>query len=205
MKIIIDCNNIDLNKLEAFVYNHPNGNFFQSTLYFNFIKSLPQYEPISIVVQDDEGNITGSLIAVIQKEKSFIKSKFSRRCIVIGGPIVENGNEKVMDLILQELVRIVKRRSVYIEFRNLFDLTKNKQVFEKNGFIFNEHLNFIIEIQGVNENFMKLDGNRRWQIKKSLKNNVEINILSSINEIQDFYLRLKELYHSFRSKRETFI
>ncbi|HOK85068.1 MAG TPA: peptidoglycan bridge formation glycyltransferase FemA/FemB family protein [Tenuifilum sp.] len=192
--IVTEIKEAYLKSLEEFIYNHPHGNFFQSPKAYNFYKSLPAFNPVLLISFDESGEINGSLLAVIQKEKGFIKSKFSRRCIVIGGPIVENGNEKVMDLLLQELVRIVKRSSVYIEFRNLFDLTKNKQVFEKNGFIFKEHLNFIIEIQGVNENFMKLDGNRRWQIKKSLKNNVEINILSSINEIQDFYLNLKELY-----------
>jgi len=194
MKIINDYHNIDQNKLEAFVYNHPNGNFFQSTLYFNFIKSLPQYEPISIVVQDDEGNITGSLIAVIQKEKSFIKSKFSRRCIVIGGPILEKDNEKVMDLLLQELVKIVKKRSIYIEFRNLFDLSEYGNIFLKNGFRFREHYNFILQIETVEENFKKLNENRKRQIKKALKNNVEIIVPKDKNEIRDFYIILKKLY-----------
>ena len=61
-----------LDKLEEFVLNHPNGNFFQSPAYYNFYKSLPSYEPILLISTDKSGIINGSLLAVIQKEKGYL-------------------------------------------------------------------------------------------------------------------------------------
>jgi len=194
MKIISDYKNIDLNNLESFVYNHPSGNFFQSTHYFNFIKSLPPYQPILIVFQDDNESIKGSLIAVIQKEKGIIKSKLSSRCIVIGGPIAENDNEDVLDCLLKELIKKVENKAIYIEIRNLSNQTKNKKVFLKNGFNYREHFNFIVKIKNVEENFKNLNENRKRQIKKAIKNNVEISIPKDKNEVKEFYVILKKLY-----------
>lgn len=192
--IITDSTAKQIDQLEEFVLHHPNGNFFQSPAYYNFYKSLPAYEPILIISKDDSDNINGSFIAVIQKEKGYLKGKLSTRCIVYGGPIVSDNNNEITDLLLKELINIVSNKSIYIEFRNLFDLSKSKAVFERNGFKYKEHFNFIIEIGSSEENFKKLNENRRRQIKKSLKTRVELVSAKEMSEVKDFYLILNKLY-----------
>lgn len=178
----------------AFILNHPNGNFFQSPAYYNFYKTLPSYEPILLISKDDYDNINGSLIAVIQKEKGYLKGKLSSRCIVYGGPIVKDNNGEVADNLLQQLIKQVKDKSIYIEFRNLFNLSTNQDVFLKNGFEYKGHFNFVVEIGTTEENFKKLNENRRSQIKKSLKSGVEILNANELSEVEEFYVILKRLY-----------
>ena len=192
--IVTEIKEDNLKSLEEFVYNHPHGNFFQSPKAYNFYKSLPAFNPVLLLSVDESGEINGSLLAVIQKEKGFLKSFLSRRCIVIGGPIIKDGNKNVADKLLHGLVKKVKNKSIYIEFRNLVDLSEYKEIFKKNGFIFKEHFNFIVNIKYPEENFRMLNDNRKRQIKKSLKEGTEIVNPKGINEVYQFYLILKRLY-----------
>lgn len=177
-----------------FVLNHPNGNFFQSPAYYNFYKSLPAYEPILLISTNKLGIINGSLLAVIQKEKGYLKGKLSSRCIIYGGPIVSGENKEVTNSLLQKLIKQVSGKAIYIEFRNLFDLSNYKEVFVQNGFEYKEHYNFKVEITSVEENFNKLNQSRRRQIRKSIKAGAEIIEANDINEVKEFYVLLKNLY-----------
>jgi hypothetical protein len=76
----------------------------------------------------------------------------------------------------------------------LFDLSEYKEIFEKNGFKYKEHLNFIVNIESTEENFRKLNDNRQRQVKKSHKSGTEIINPEDIIEVTQFYLILKKLY-----------
>ena len=169
--ILSDIGEDHLKALEEFVLNHPQGNFFQSPQLYNFYKSLPGYKPELFISVNDTGEINGSLLAVVQKEKGFLKGLLSRRCIVIGGPLIKDNNEELADKLLHELINKVKEKSIYIEFRNLFDLSFCKEVFRKKRFEYIAHLNFIVKILSIEENFKKLDKRKKWQINKSKKYN----------------------------------
>ena len=192
MEIITDFNQIDLNSLEEFIYNHPHGNFFQSTNAFKFFQSVDNYEPILLVAKEKD-EIVGSLLAVVMKEKG-LKGYFSRRCIVWGGPLVKDDHPEIVNALLQKLNENVLNKAIYTEFRNLFDMSAIKEVFKENKFVFLDHLNFIIEIVNLDENFKNLNENRKRQIKKAIKNNVEISIPKDKNEVKEFFVILKKLY-----------
>jgi len=182
----------DFNKLTEYFLHHPKGSFFQSTDYYNFYKSLPAYEPVLLVSKDDSNNINGSLIALVQKEKGYLKGKLTSRCVIYGGPICDN--DELSGLLIDELNNYLSRKVIYTEFRNLFDLTESKDVFKKNGFEYKEHFNFVVSIGSIEENFKKLNANRKRQIKKSIKSGVEIVIAKEMSEVKEFYLILKNLY-----------
>lgn len=185
----------DIGSWEKFIADHPNGNFFQSAGYFNFYNSLHSFKPIAFTCTDETNSVCGVLVAVIQKEKGYLKGHLSSRCIVYGGPIVKDNNDEVADKLLKELIRRVASKSIYIEFRNLFDLAESKVIFEKNRFEYKEHFNFVVKIGTAEENFKKLNENRRRQIKKSLKGGAEIVCATEMSEVKEFYLLLKKLYN----------
>ena len=193
-KSITNLNSTNKSSWENFILHHSNGNFFQSPAYYSFYKSLPAYEPILLISTDESGIINGSLLAVIQKEKGYLKGKLSSRCIIYGGPIISGENKEVTNSLLQELIKQVSGKAIYIEFRNLFNLSNYKEVFVQNGFEYKEHYNFKVEITSVEENFNKLNQSRRRQIRKSIKAGAEIIEANDINEVKEFYVLLKNLY-----------
>ena len=113
MQIITDITEINFEKLESFVYNHPHGNFLQSTKAYSFFQSAENHEPVLLVAK--EGNeIAGSLLAVMMKEKG-IKGYFSRRCIVWDGPLVKDENTDTVHGLLNKLNQIVYLKAIYTE------------------------------------------------------------------------------------------
>ena len=51
-----------------FVYNHPNGNVFQTPEMYEVYQNTKKYEPVFLAAVNDKDEISGTLLAVIQKE-----------------------------------------------------------------------------------------------------------------------------------------
>lgn len=193
-KIITEYNNLDSNKWLNFINSNNSGNFFQSPTYYNLILKTPDYTPFLIIIIDEQDNINGSLIGVIQREQG-IKGFFSRRAIIYGGPILRNNNEEeALNIILEKLKKTLKNKAIYIEFRNLFDLLSHKKTFEKYNFKYLSHLNYLISLTNKDDVLSKFSSNRIRQIKKAQKAGVTYQVAKNISEVHTFYRILSELY-----------
>lgn len=193
MKIITDINQIHFQDLEQFVYNHPNGNFFQSTKAYQFFQSVENYEPIFIVAKDND-EIVGSLLAVCIREGKGVKGYFSRRCIIWGGPVVKDNEPEIISALVEKLNQIACTKTIYTEFRNLFDMNSLQDVFSKAGYDFEERINYIVEIESVEKNIKMLNKTKRNQINKSIKSGAKIIEPKNLQQLKQFYLILKDLY-----------
>lgn len=179
-----------LKEWEQFTLNHPNGNFFQSPAAFKFFESVRNHEPFVITVSKND-DLKGVLSGVIIKEPG-IKGYFSRRCIVWGGPICKI--DDLYGLLIDELNAYLDGKVIYTEFRNLFDISSLDNVFTNAGYEFEDRINYIVEIESVEENKKKLNKTRRWQINKSLKSSVEIVSPKEMSEVREFYKILSKLF-----------
>jgi len=193
-KIVSNTSEIDKKAWTEFITQHPNGNFFQTPNLNDFYKYITYYKPITLFCLNNKNKISGILLATIQKEKGLIKSKFSTRCIIYGGPVLNNNNEEVADLLLKDLIKTVKNKSIYIEFRNIFDISKQTDIFRKNGFEYKKHFNFILKINDLDDSFKKLNPSKRRQIRKSIEAGAEICEAKELNNVSEFYMILKNLY-----------
>ncbi len=194
MKIITDPSEIDLNKLEKFVYHHPHGNFFQSTKAFLFFKAVDNYEPVLIVALDGE-EIVGSLISIVIREGKGLKGYFSSRCIVWGGPLVKDENPEVYSIILSKLNEIAHKKAIYSQFRNFFALNSIKENFNKQGWLFEEHLNIIVDLSKSDDVLWKeVHSKRRNEIRRAEKEGTSFKVLGNRDELDITYHILKEVY-----------
>ena len=79
---------IDWDLWDDFVYNHPQGNIFQTSHMINVYKNTKNYEPISLIAVDSErGKILAGLHAVVIRESNGIIGLLSGRSVIIGGPL----------------------------------------------------------------------------------------------------------------------
>jgi len=192
MKIISDIAEINFDYLKKFVYNHPHGNFFQSNKAYKFFQSVENYEPILILARDGD-EIIGSLLAVLMKEKG-LKGYFSRRCIVWGGPLVKEDNPHIAHGLLDKLNQIVSSKTIYTEFRNLYDIRWAQASFLENGFQFNDHLNYVVKINSLANAKRNLSKSKLRQINQSLKHGVSIIEPRNLEDVRNFYHILVKLY-----------
>lgn len=180
-------------KFDEFVANHPDGNYFQSLAYLKLMSRMNNI-PIAILVEDDNNQICGILSGTLLKEGKGIKGKISTRIIITGGPLISNNDHSVADLLLNELISKYAATSTYFEFRNLFSLTSYLDIFNKYGFKFKPHLNYLVLLDEEKAVKKRMSESKVRQIKSSLKAGVTISEVKDIYEVNDLYAILKKLY-----------
>ncbi len=189
---------IDRKQWSDFIFNHPQGNFFQTPKVFELFIGTANYEPLFFVVLDENEKIKGILLAVIQKESPGIMGYFSSRTLVWGGPLIYSSDDEtegaVLGILLDELVREVGSRSIYIQVRNLFDMSRYCDEFQKKGFTYNKHLNYIVETRNREETEKKISKPKMRQIRKSFKSGAKVIEPGNIEQVKAFYNILKSLY-----------
>jgi len=194
LKVTIDINKINKDRWSSFVYDHPNGNIFQTPEMYEVYKQTKNYEPIFLAVTANNDEILGILLAVIQKEYSGFLGNFTARSIIFGGPLIKDNDQNILDLILKEYNNIIKRKAIYSQFRNMWEWGELKDIFIKNGFEYEEHLNIIIDLNNSEkEIFENISKSRRKHILKGSKNGFNFSE-GDYDSIDKFYILLQKSY-----------
>ena len=155
---------------------------------------MPGYSPITFFAINSVNEILGVLCGILQSEGSGIKSYLSTRVIVFGGPLVINKELKIANNLLESLVRSYKSKSIYIEFRNLFEISFLKEVFLRHKFSYKRHLNLIVNLDDDTLLKKRMSESRLRQVKAGLKSGAVIKQAETIEELKEFYQILKEKY-----------
>lgn len=192
--------NLDPSIWKVFLNNHPHNNIFQTVEMFEIYQKTNYYEPVIVTAVNEKNELLGILLTIIQKENGGWSGKFSARSIVWGGPIIKNNNLNILDTILKEYKKQIHGKAIYTEFRNLWDWPAvMHDIFLKNGFYFEEHLDVINDLKlGANLLFKNLKPQARQKIKKAetiplLLKEIEnlIDFEKCVNIIKDNYKRIK--------------
>jgi len=194
MQIISNPAKIDFGKLESFVYNHPDTNFFQSTFAHKFFNAVDFYEPVLLLAESD-GQYVGSLQGVIMKEGSGVKGYLSNRLIVFGGPLVHNSVKEVNDLLLKSLKSFAEKKSIYSQFRNLFDTNVLKSDFLNHGWEYEEHLDILVDLTKSEADLWKdVNSKRRNEIRRAEREGTTFDVLADKKYFPETYEILKDVY-----------
>jgi lipid II:glycine glycyltransferase (peptidoglycan interpeptide bridge formation enzyme) len=192
-------NNLNIDEWSKFVFNHPHGNIFQTPEMYEVFKRTKNYSPIFLAVIDDN-NIIGILLSVIQQEFSGLLKGLSSRCVSWGGPLIKNDlnikqKMEVLDFILKEQNKTVKKKAIYMEFRNQWDNQIFKKIYETNQYIYEEEFNIQIDLtQNIDRLLASLSQSKRRALRKAKGKNVQIVETTDINLLKDFYNLLYEFY-----------
>jgi len=195
--------NISRNCWSSFVASHPHGSVFQSPEMYDLFAGVKSFHPIVLAVADDNSSLDALLLAVIIEDYKSLFGRLTARCVVHGGPLIKDGHPDctaLTSLLLDELVKQVKDRSMYIQFRNLFDTVTMEQSFTGKSFIFQPHLNLIIPTPATGDALRSISSGKQRQVKQSIQAGVEVVKAASELEVSEFYHLLKKLYR-FKVKK----
>lgn len=194
-KTITDINRMDQNKWSEFVYNHPQGNIFQIPEMFNVYTKTKKYEPVFLAVVNGKGEIAGILLAVIQKEYSGVLGDFTARSIIHGGPLIKDDDPDVLDFVLKEYNKIIKKKAIYSQFRNFWDWGNSKECFIKNGFEYEDHLTILIDLRKTEEQLWKeVYSKRRNEVRRATKEGAYFSIEHTEDSLKKCCGILQEVY-----------
>jgi len=186
-------------KWADFIFNHPHGNIFQTPEMFEVYKKTRNYEPVFLAVVDEKGEILGTLLAFIQREFRWPLGYLSARSIILGGPLIKDNNLDVLNFILNEYNKRIKRRVIYSQFRNLWNWREGINSFEKYGFKFKDHLDILIDLKKPEAQLWnEIHSKRRNEIRKAVKECIIVRELKITSEHKELYSILSKVYQRAR-------
>jgi len=182
---------------DSFVNSHPYGSVLQSSFIHHVFEQSRNMTPVVIGCFDPDEVLQGILLAVIIREAGGLKGRFSSRTVVYGGPLVNElhkRKEQIVELLLGELIEKVKKKSIFIQFRALYELSDYQHIFRKLGFHWQPRLNLLIDTKDEKAVWKGVSSGRKRQIKKSLSNGAKIIEPENEDQIRAFYNILHNLY-----------
>lgn len=192
---IID--SINKEKWSDFVYNHPQGNIFQTPEMAEVYKRTKNFEPISLAVVGSNSEILALLQAVVIRETKGPLGSFSARSFIQGGPLFfkDEGGLEAVSVLMKEYDKIARKYALYSEIRNAHDTSQFKSLFEKLGYNFEGHLNFLVNLTKPKEDlWSNLSKSRRRFIRKAREKGVTVEEIKDHNLILSFYGLLQRTY-----------
>lgn len=187
---------LDRGKWYDFVRNHPHGNIFQTPHMYEVFGSAKHWKPVVLAVVDDEEDISGLVLGVIQKEGEGFFGKFTARSVIWGGPLIrDEGDIETMAQLLKALDGVLKERALYIQFRNLYDVSHKKACFLNNGYEYEDHLNFLMDLDRSEEELWgQLRTSKRNKVRNAQKKKINVRFASSLSDVDESYGILREIY-----------
>lgn len=180
---------IDKQNWKSLVETSPVATWFQTDEAYRFYQSVSDMCAFVYgVVEEDK--LVGVIVGYTPQDKCKFKQYFTMRAIVVGGPLLD---ENISESALTTLLQTVKEQlgdAIYLEIRNLHDYSGWQSIFEANGFVYQPHLNIQVTCNAMHS----MSEQRVRQVRKALKNGVEICQAQSEQEIRDWYQILKRLY-----------
>ncbi len=205
---------IDPQQWQALIDRSPYATWFQTKEAYDFYAALSsELIPFAFGIEECRGDeamrqlgdkdgsrLVGVIVGYITRERNAIKQFFTRRAIIIGGPLLdEHISDEALSMLLTSLRNLPSLQGgagvglpIYIETRNFHDYSPWKEVFEACGFLYQPHLNIQVACTATHT----MTEQRIRQVKKALKNGVEIVLATSEQEIQDWYQILSRLYRT---------
>ena len=167
---------------------------FQSEKYLSFIEGF--FVPFLFTQYRGDREV-GRIQGFIQKDGGAIKRFLSRRAIVNGGPcLAEDITDEELTELLTECTRTLKHDAIYIETRNFKDYSQYRDVFERCGFIYEPHYDFLVDTETLEIAEANLGKSRKRDIRTSLRDGSIVVEDPTEDQIIAFYSVLKELYET---------
>ncbi len=193
--IISDISHIEVEQWRTLVAESPTATWFQTREAYDFYASLLSLMTPFVFAVVENSKLTGAIVGYITHEPNKLKQFFTRRAIIIGGPLLAADiSNEALEQLLTAVTKSLRRRAIYIETRNFNDYSRWRSVFEKCGFAYQPHLNFHIDTSSE-EMVQKKIGKHRWKyIRLSLRDGAKLVSAPTLQQVFEYYQILKELY-----------
>ena len=183
----------------AFVARHPQGNIFHTPELFEIYDRAKGHEPeLWAAVNDNQ--ILALFIPVHISLRNGYFRHLTTRSVVFGSVLSIPGAEgdESLKLLLQAYKKTSGRRSLYTELRNITPLCDTLPIVEAEGFAYEDHLNYLINLDLPTELIFEHIGKRtRKNIKNGLnKGRVIIEEVHDKDDLPSCYKLLEMTYRA---------
>ena len=205
---LLTYNQIDPQQWQALVDRSPYATWFQTQEAYQFYASNPEEMMPFAYGVERECTLCALCVGYVTKERCAIKQYFTRRAIIIGGPLIDNDATAEEVAALLNAVKKLQRSDlqpagqstglspIYFEIRNFHDYSRWKEVFQKAGFAYQPHLNYHVDTTSLDQVQSRI-GKHRWRyIRLSMRDGAKIVENPTIEQVRAFYTILQDLYRT---------
>lgn len=180
-----------------FVDNNPNGQIFHTPEMFQVFARAEGYTPTLRAVVDDGNRPLALLLPVQITLRGGLLRRFTTRAVAYGSVLCAPGSKgkQALKLLLEAYTQEIKGDILFTELRNLSDLSDLQPTLDKCGFTYEEHLNFIIDLERSQQDIWKsIRSNARRNVRKARKLQVIVQDVDNPRRIPAVYALLKQVY-----------
>jgi len=195
-KFYSNIKNLNKKKWINFYSTHTNFNIYQTFEMFEFWRSNKSSTSFIFLLESDTGECLSFCTgAIVFKGKGRIKLQ-SKSAIIYGGPLInENKNKReILNYLLPRIEKYLKLKSKYIEFRNLYLDESFKEIFAKNKWRYTPKVNYVVSLTTEKEVFSRFNRNKRKQIRRALKEDIQISHDKTHGNIKGVFDVIKIIY-----------
>ncbi len=191
MEVLLN-DSIPVKSWNEFLSSNEYATPFQSYEFYRLFNSIGNMSAFAVAVLDSDC-IKALAVITLQKEPGF-KGYFSRRAIIYGGPLIYDSNQETLAILLAEVLKITKNKSIYVEIRNLSDYSEHAGIFLQNGYKYIPYLNFHVSTVNMDSMDSLSSKSLRREIRIALRNGVTYKAANNLEEVKIFYNILESLY-----------
>ena len=194
-KIFVD-GQIDEVLWREFVVNHPLGTVFHTPEMRCVYERTDRQKPLVIALEFDE-QIVGLILAVIQWNGNVLTKGLTARSIIIGGPLVLDSDEDVLQCLMEEYRRRLPKYVVYSEIRPVYDINElmQKKVNELKSWKRVGHYNLVLgTVQGEEELWSNMHKERRRNVEQAKKTGLRFMVVTSKTERDQIVNLVRQTY-----------
>lgn len=155
-----------------FVDNNPMGNIFHTPEMFQVFEQARGHQPTLWAAIDGDNRPLALLLPAQVTLMDGLLRRFTTRAIAYGSVLCAPGaeGEKALSVLLQTFKRETKSSVLFTELRNLSDLSHLQSVLNDNGFVYQDHLNYLVDLNRPPEAVLQSIGQRtRKKIRRALR------------------------------------
>ena len=191
---IIEIKDIGKEEWDELVKNSPVSTWFQTYEAYVFFNSL-SFLDIFVFAVRCECRLKGLIVGYIQKDGNSLKQFFSRRAIILGGPLLAKDiTEEDLKALLDALKKRLRKKVIYIETRNFNNYSQWRSFFETDGFVYESHYDIIVDTSSLEVVEANLGKSRKRDIRVSLREGASVVQEPELEQVRQFYVILERLY-----------
>lgn len=155
-----------------FVDNHPEAQVFHTPEMFQVFAQAKGHRPHLWAAINDSNQVLALLLPVEITLMGGLLRGLTTRAIAYGSILCAPGpeGEEALSKLLDTYKRETKDRALFTELRNLSDLSHLQPILRDNGFAYEDHLNYLVDLDRPPEEVLQSIGRRtRKKIRRALR------------------------------------
>lgn len=182
----------------GFLASQPTANIFHTPEMFRVFEQTAGYRPGLWAAADEAGRPLALFTPVAVAVLGGPLRRLTSRAVAYGSLLAAPGaaGSAALPALLAAYRRDVGGRVLFTELRNLADTTAWRPAAEAGGFVYEEHLNFLIDLARPAEAIWQdIRSNARRNIQKAQREGVTIAEATEPAQVGTAYAILSEVYH----------